>query len=52
MRSLGLDQLEQETFWREHVDACQQHRGLQLSRLPGRSRLAKAIRYALDDSPR
>lgn len=24
-----MDQLEHETFWRTHVDACQQHRGLQ-----------------------
>lgn len=24
-----MDQLERETFWRAHVDACQQHGGLQ-----------------------
>ena len=29
MRSGGLDQLERETFWRTHVDACQQHPGRQ-----------------------
>ena len=29
MRSLELDQLERENFWRANVDACQQHGGLQ-----------------------
>ncbi len=44
MRRRGLDQLERETFWRAHVDACQQHPGQQRDYCQQHGLIARELR--------